>query len=118
MGWGILIIYAAGYLHCWRLAARYFIYDFGYNPEGEDIFFGIITGAFIAILWPLILPIYYTRKVIHAMGWNPNQLALKAVGEPPQQKLRRLEQEAEHRERRIQEMERNIRELDQQIRTP
>jgi hypothetical protein len=93
----VLVVYALGFLMTWRRAAYVFAYDLAVRgkPDGDDIAVGAFFGAFVSILWPLVVPGYLlwahgkTGVVLKA----PRAIRQREQIRTQQERIRTLERE-------------------------
>lgn len=99
VGWGILAVYLLGYVACWR-SITWAVSRTNYEPQLEDVVFGLIAGSIATLIWPLILIVTGIRRVCNSRGIDPQRVLM------PRAEKRRVALDA--REQRIRKLEREL----------
>lgn len=68
VGWAVLVVYLAGFLPAWYLAAKTLLAseDFGGDPpyETEDVIMAVVVALVAAAAWPLALAIWGMGRLV------------------------------------------------------
>ena len=93
--WIILVIYVPGYIYStWRFAGMLaWAAKFHAKPEIADLVMGWVFGPFLALIWPIVLPI----NTMHVRGGD----LVKFSYVPPNERKKMYK-------RRIEELEREV----------
>lgn len=107
IGWLIFAVWLTGFLLCWRTASWMVTRDLalGDPPDGSEIAGGLIIGAVVSIVWPLVVPV----RILYTSGLllrGADGIHSGFMRPPKAERERALRDQAERQQRRIMELER------------
>lgn len=105
-----VVVYVVGYVICWRKEAGRIAYkeagEWGHEtPDLGNVSMGFSVALVTSMIWPIL---WVVRICYAKLGNDPQALLRKVAVEPDNERMRRLEREAEERERYVKNLERQL----------